>query len=321
MTMISYAQNREDVLLNRLFPPGHEGFYIDIGASHPCLHSVTKHFYDRGWRGINIEPVESVFNLLRAERPRDVNLNIGLSDFEGSLTFYEAIDSLGMSTFSRDFAGGLRRDGFACIERTVSVTTLARVCEQYAPGTIDFLKIDVESHERAVIAGGDWRRWRPRVVVIESTGPEGWSGPLLEASYLAATCDGLNTYFIREEDRDLLPRLARPVGVFDDYIPHEHHQALEDLRQQLGVIRAQLDQAQFELWKKRMALDEIHGQYDTMKAQLERLSSELEEARTRLALLGDLGPRTILLARRLRGAARRIPGLCSALRGLLPTAG
>ncbi len=87
--MVSYAQDAEDVLLKRVFPQDYQGFYIDAGASDPVRFSVTKHFYDQGWRGVNIEPVPSVWLRLRDQRPRDVNLNAALSDREGRLTFYE----------------------------------------------------------------------------------------------------------------------------------------------------------------------------------------------------------------------------------------
>ena len=49
--MISYAQNFEDVILNRLFKGKANGFYIDVGAWHPVDHSVTKHFTIRGGQG------------------------------------------------------------------------------------------------------------------------------------------------------------------------------------------------------------------------------------------------------------------------------
>ena len=58
-TFISYAQNFEDVLLNRVFRDRLDGSYIDIGALHPTIDSVTKAFYDRGWSGINIEPIKA----------------------------------------------------------------------------------------------------------------------------------------------------------------------------------------------------------------------------------------------------------------------
>jgi hypothetical protein len=51
-----YAQHGEDRSLAGLLGRRRRGFYIDVGAWDPVQDSVTKHFYDRGWRGINVEP-------------------------------------------------------------------------------------------------------------------------------------------------------------------------------------------------------------------------------------------------------------------------
>ena len=82
MSFISYAQNLEDVMLYRALKYVERGFYIDVGAMHPTINSVTKAFYDRDWRGINIEPSPEYFDSLQQERPEDINLNvvIGLVD-------------------------------------------------------------------------------------------------------------------------------------------------------------------------------------------------------------------------------------------------
>ena len=61
MTFISYAQNFEDVILRRALKDIEKGFYVDVGAHDPVIDSVTKAFYDLGWRGINIEPVKEWF--------------------------------------------------------------------------------------------------------------------------------------------------------------------------------------------------------------------------------------------------------------------
>ena len=47
------------------------GFYIDIGAQHPEIDSVSKAFFDRGWQGVHVEPVPHYANLLREARPGD----------------------------------------------------------------------------------------------------------------------------------------------------------------------------------------------------------------------------------------------------------
>ena len=115
---VSYAQNHEDILLGRVFP-GPEGFYLDVGANHPTFHSVTKLFYDRGWSGINVEPSPLVFDRLVADRPRDRNLNVGLSDRDATLTFYETNVYHGWSTFREELAAHYRGIGVPMAERPV----------------------------------------------------------------------------------------------------------------------------------------------------------------------------------------------------------
>ena len=102
--VISYAQNFEDVMLNRVFADQTTGFYIDVGAMDPVLDSVTKTFYDRGWTGINIEPDARSFASVAAARERDINLNVAVGDKPEVRSFYN-FDTEGISTFhemSRD---------------------------------------------------------------------------------------------------------------------------------------------------------------------------------------------------------------------------
>jgi hypothetical protein len=77
---ITYAQNFEDVILWRALKHVDRGFYVDCGAYDPTRDSVTKAFYDRGWRGINIEPIPSLLQEFVVQRPFDTNLAIAVSD-------------------------------------------------------------------------------------------------------------------------------------------------------------------------------------------------------------------------------------------------
>jgi FkbM family methyltransferase len=240
MPMISYAQNREDVLLRRFFSDREDGFYIDVGANDPVQHSVTKHFYDRGWRGINIEPDKVAYTRLCSQRQRDVNLNVGLSSSDTTLEFLECPSNPELSTFSPEMADIWRKQGVGFAKRTVPVVTLARVCEDHVDRPIDFLKIDAEAHEREVIEGGDWGRWRPRVILIEETQPDQWEPLLLAADYLFAAFDGLNRYYVRAEDRRLLSLFNAPVCHYDDYIPYDHQQRIDELNARIAVINAHL---------------------------------------------------------------------------------
>ncbi len=218
MTMISYAQIGEDVLLRRVFPPHYVGFFVDVGANHPVYCSVTKHFYDSGWRGINVEP-GAVFSEVEKHRAGDLNLNVAVSDERSSLTFYEFPDASGLSTLSPEVAK-LRQDaGQRCVERTVDVVTLKDICQQHVGDrTIDFMSIDVEGRELEVIRGADWSKWRPRIVLVEANGVEAWQ-PILEgADYHRANFDGINVWFVRDEDKHWLEPLRVPVTAEDNYL-------------------------------------------------------------------------------------------------------
>lgn len=245
MPWISYAQNAEDVRLHRAFAGKHDGFYVDVGANHPVTLSVTKHFYEQGWSGLNCEPLPSHFRLLQADRPRDINLNVGCSNQPGELTLYAADGSAaGISSFNLREVAGHREKGFAFQTIKSQVLTLASILEQHVGArTIDFMSIDVEGHEREVLEGADFERFRPRVLVIEATRPnttqpthENWEHLVLDHGYLFAVFDGLNRFYVRQEDAALIPTIALSPNVFDDFIPHVYHRQLTELRASLKAM-------------------------------------------------------------------------------------
>lgn len=244
VSLVSYAQNREDVLLYRALGGQPKGFYIDVGANDPTICSITKCFYEMGWNGINIEPVGDAFRRLVSERTRDINLNIGISNCQQTLCFYECVNESTLSTFSPSMASWLSAAprGFLFKERRVPVMTLAQVCEQYVRQPIDFLSIDAELHEREVIEGQDWKQWRARIVVVEDgissetgrTCHDQWEHYLLRADYLFAFFDGVNRFYLRKEDQPLLPLLQVPVNSTDNYLTYERESLTRELARRCG---------------------------------------------------------------------------------------
>lgn len=250
--MISYAQNFEDVMLERVFKEQSTGFYIDVGAWDDVADSVTKHFYEKGWHGINVEPVPVYFAKLQHSRGRDINLNLALLDKPGSCTLF-AIPDTGLSTFDSNHASDHRAKGFQVQEREVEVRTLETICNEYAKDTqIDFLKIDTEGTELQVLRGGNWTRFRPRVVVIEATYPNSqtashgeWEPFILEQGYLYAYFDGLNRFYVRQEESDLLRHFASPPNVFDTFVSYRTVLAearAEDLQKRLKSAMRKADE-------------------------------------------------------------------------------
>ncbi|MCW2594584.1 MAG: hypothetical protein JWP39_472 [Jatrophihabitans sp.] len=240
--MISYAQNAEDVVLARAFTGRTDGFFVDVGANEPTHDSVTRHFADRGWTGINIEPQVTCFQALERERPKDINLNVGVSSEPGRLTFYYVPDAQAMSTFSAEHATLVRSLGYHTQEREIDVRTLDDVFEHEVGGrTVDFLKVDVEGLEDAVLGQFDWTRFRPRVVLVESsTDVDAWERRMLAAGYRRTLWDGINLFFVRSEDDDELgPALTSPATiVLDRFDPWYYVEQLELARTQVQTVFA-----------------------------------------------------------------------------------
>jgi FkbM family methyltransferase len=228
--LISYAQSFEDVLLQRAFANVAKGFYVDIGAFSPIAGSITKIFYDRGWSGINIEP-GSIFETLRHERPRDINLNIAILDHAGMVEFLEDEGDPALSHIKgpADPQPGADRHRV----RNIRCERLDHVLAEHAAGRlINFIKIDAEGAEELIIRSTDWRKIRPQVLVIEAVAPwtndlvsQGWEPALLSAGYTRAYFDGINLFFVAEEHADLLRHFDRPVNAVDLF---ERYDPLKD---------------------------------------------------------------------------------------------
>lgn len=166
----SYSQFGEDLWLNTYFKGKTKGFYLDIGAYDPFRFSNTMHFYKKGWRGISVEPNSERFRLFPVHRPEDINLNMGIGVKNGKMIFYR-IDPPTLSTFSKFQAEVYVKQGFRITGKVqVNVFPLKELCSLYVKKRIiDFMSIDVEGTELEVLKSNDWKRFRPRIICIEST--------------------------------------------------------------------------------------------------------------------------------------------------------
>jgi FkbM family methyltransferase len=220
----SYSQNFEDVYINRLFHDKEKGFYIDVGAHHPEIDSVTKSFYDRGWNGINIEPTPENFKLLYENRPRDINLNVAISDFIGKGDFFDIKDT-GLSTLDEDLYNKYKKSSSYKIDSyEVDITTLDQIYKENSITDVDFLKIDAENSEKKILLGFSLFRHRPTLIIIESTYPNSqeimdseWEYLFTEGGYIKVFFDGLNNYYLKKESIELAGLLKSPVSVFDNF--------------------------------------------------------------------------------------------------------
>jgi FkbM family methyltransferase len=169
--VISFSQEGEDLIVRRKLAGLDRGFYVDVGAHHPTRFSNTMAFYRRGWSGINIDPNPSAIRLFERDRPRDINVCVGVANAGGNLTFH-MFDEPAVSTFDAELANDLVRNStYRLLERReVQVRRLAEILEETLPAnqTIDLMSIDVEGLDLNAMQSNDWRRFRARCLLVEA---------------------------------------------------------------------------------------------------------------------------------------------------------
>jgi hypothetical protein len=168
----SYSQDGEDVVLASFFDnqPGYIGFYVDVGALHPLRFSNTQLFYERGWRGINIDATPGSMEEFRIYRPEDINLEIGVSTDGGDLTFY-IFEEPAMNSFDKNLSENRINEGWKLLAqkkvKTISLNVI--LAENLSiDRKIDFMNIDIEGLDFEVIKSLDLNKFKPEFILLEN---------------------------------------------------------------------------------------------------------------------------------------------------------
>jgi FkbM family methyltransferase len=222
MMQLSYAQNLEDYHLDLIFAGQPTGTYVDVGGGHPVADNVSFWFYLKGWRGLVVEPQEELAELYAHVRPRDhtVSCLAGRNEGQGQFHVFEKLH--GFSSTVREHAQAAAEFGATFTTTVKPVRRLATLIAEAQLTGIDFLKIDVEGAEAEVLAGVDFERQRPRVILLEAVAPgsmadtsQAWEPYLLDQGYRFALFDRLNRFYVAEEAQDLADRLPAQPAPWD----------------------------------------------------------------------------------------------------------
>jgi FkbM family methyltransferase len=247
MTFVSYSQNFEDVILWRVLKDVLSGFYIDVGANDPIVDSVSYAFYQRGWRGIHIEPIPVYAEKIRAARPDETVIEAAVNDVSGELVLFD-IANTGMSTGRENIATQHSESGFASHRITVPTIKLAEIFEIANGREIHWLKIDIEGMEEQALRSWGDSAARPWVVVVESTLPNStetnfndWEPHLVSRGYQFVYFDGLNRFYLHGRRYELRSRFDAPPNILDNFVLTENSGFARELARKLTERDAQLE--------------------------------------------------------------------------------
>jgi FkbM family methyltransferase len=250
---VSYAQNGEDVVLWRALCSVPAGRYVEVGANHPTVDSISRAFYDRGWSGVAIEPVPALAAAYREARPRDIVVEAAVTSASVDDVVFHVIENSGLSTLSDDISAQHADAGWAVTDVRVRTRRLDAVLAEHLQDgdDIHFLIIDTEGAEGQVLDSIELTKWRPWVLVIEATAPQStrpthgeWEDTVLAAGYEYCMFDGLSRWYVAKERADLAPTLSYPACPLDEWVSNRTfgaEQHVHALNAELATCRSQND--------------------------------------------------------------------------------
>ncbi|MEO8068475.1 MAG: glycosyltransferase [Flavobacteriales bacterium] len=172
---ISYAQCGEDLIIAHVFRALgiDRPFFMDIGAHHPKYLNNTYFFYKQGATGVNIEPDPHLIKSFDSVRPKDTNLNFGVTDEPGErVADLHIFNTPTLNTFSKEEAAHVAatdpRQRVVSVEK-IRIRNVNEVLADHASKRrIDLLSMDVEGLDEKLIMVWDFSRYKPLVICLET---------------------------------------------------------------------------------------------------------------------------------------------------------
>lgn len=206
----SFSQCGEDVIVDFIFKQMQiiKPSFLDIGANHPFIFNNTYFFYRMGCNGVSVEPHPALHQLLVRKRPKETQLNVGVSSGNFDELPFFVMSNLTLSTFSKVEALRYSESGLYWIQDVlnISLIPISDIFEKYFAGNApDFISIDVEGMDTDIIKSIDFNKYRPLVICVETlifsdtrgaSKVSGISEFLSERGYIAYADTHINTIFV-----------------------------------------------------------------------------------------------------------------------------
>lgn len=209
-----YSQYGEDRILSRIFSGKKNGVCVEVGGYDGITGSNSYFFEKAGWTCLVVEPIPEFCDKIRKNRTCEV-LELAASDANGDVTLHVAdgVETLSTIESDPDHFARIRKEGGKQIRKiSVKKRRLAEILQDRNLRQPDFISIDVEGHEMAVLRGLSLESTSPRVLIIEdnSNGLNGEVRKYLGAyGYVRFNRTGCNDWYAKSTDHDLVTNYSR----------------------------------------------------------------------------------------------------------------
>ena len=169
----SYSISNVDLIIDRLFRNNKKGIYLDIGCNHPIKHNNTYLLYERGWNGINIDLDKTSIDEFKKLRPKDINIQIGVSNYAGNKKVFYYHKRSPLNTLSKK----LKEYRIKKPTKTfnLQVDTLNNIIKKskFKNKQINLMSIDIENHEYEALQNFNFKKYKIDLIVTEFTNLSG----------------------------------------------------------------------------------------------------------------------------------------------------
>ena len=169
----SYSISNVDLIIDRLFRNNKKGIYLDIGCNHPIKHNNTYLMYERGWNGINIDLDKTSIDEFKKLRPKDINIQIGVSNYAGNKKVFYYHKRSPLNTLSKK----LKEFRIKKPTKTfnLQVDTLNNIIKKskFKNKQINLMSLDIENHEYEALQNFNFKKYKIDLIVTEFTNLSG----------------------------------------------------------------------------------------------------------------------------------------------------
>ncbi len=166
----SYSSEGEDKILYGFLKEIKNGFYVDVGAYHPVKANNTLLLYQKGWKGINIDPSSFSIDLFNYLRPKDENYNFAVSNKNEFINLYYSKSYDQLATANKRFLNfHYKKKGIKFFTRKIKARKLNDILDnsKFSGKKINLLNIDVQGYELKVLKSLNFKEYNPSIICIE----------------------------------------------------------------------------------------------------------------------------------------------------------